>query len=101
MTFDDPKYINEYQIKTFFFVFFCFFFFAQNNPKQVECHTSTIQPKEPQTFTPKWFPQPKNPRSKPIGGTKGVTNLTGSSGMRARHHHSKGDKSEMNRDDKN
>ena len=66
---------------------------------QAEFHTNTIQPKEPQTSNPKWSPQPKNPGSKPIGGTKGVTNLTGSSGMRARHHHTKGDKSEMNRDD--
>ena len=45
-----------------------------------------MQPKEPQTSKPKWSSQPKNPISKPIGGTKGVTNLTGSSGMRARHH---------------
>ena len=32
---------------------------------------------------------------------KGVTNLTSSSGMRASHHHTKGDKSETNRDDRN
>ena len=66
---------------------------------QAECHTNTIQPKEPKTSNPKGSPQPKNPGSKPIGGTKGVRNLTGSSGMRACHHHTKGDKSETNRDD--
>ena len=94
MTFDDPKYINEYQTNIFFF-------FCAEQPKQAECHTSTIQQKEPQTSNPKWFPQPKNPGSKPIGRTKGVTNLTGSSGMRARHHRIKGDKSETNRGDRN
>ena len=66
---------------------------------QAECHTNTIQPKELQTSNPKWSPQPKNSGSKPIGGTKGVTNLTGSSRMRACHHNTKGDKSETNGDD--
>ena len=66
---------------------------------QAECQTNTIQSKETQTSNPKWSSQPKNPGSKPIGEMKGVTNLTGSSGMRACHHHTKGDKSETNRDD--
>ena len=66
---------------------------------QAECHTNTIQLKEPQTSNPKWSSHPKNPGSKTIGRTKGVTKLTGSSVMRARHHHTKEDKSETNRDD--
>ena len=93
---------NTKQTQFFFVFFFCFFFcFCAEQPKQAEFHTSTIQPKELRTSNPKWSPEPKIPRSKPIGGTKGLTNLTGSSGMRARHHHTKGDKSEMNRNDRN
>ena len=106
---------NEYQTNTliFFFVFFCsvlfcfvffflcFFFFASKQQSRSNAILTQSNQKEPQTSNPKWSPQPKNPRSKPIGGTKGVTNLTGSFGMRAHHHHTKGDKSETNRDDRN
>ena len=45
---DDPKYINEYQTSTIFFSFIYYLFFCVEQPKQVECHTSTVQPKEPQ-----------------------------------------------------
>ena len=107
---------NEYKTKhtifflfLFFFVFvfvvlffvFCFFFFCAEQPNRPNATLAQFNRKKPQTSKPKWSPQPKNPGSKPIGGIKGMKNLTGSSGMRARHHHSKGDKSEMNGYDKN
>ena len=137
MTFDDPKYINEYQTKNnfflflffcfcffvfvflfFFVLFFCFFVFClflffvclfvclfvcflrrttQSRPNAIlaQSNRKNIKPPIPNGSLN------LNPGSKPIGGTKGVTNLTGSSGMRARHHHTKGDKSETNRDDRN
>ena len=55
MTFDDPKYNNKYQTSTFFFEFFIFLFlfFWVEQPELVECHTSIVQPKEPQTSHPK------------------------------------------------
>ena len=77
-----------------FFLLFLFLFWA-------EFHTITIQQKEPQTSNLDRPLQPKNLGSKPTGGTKGVTNLIGSSGTRAHHHHTRENKSEVNRDDKN
>ena len=103
-TSDDPKYIKEYQTSTifpffhFYFILFfpfSFFFFL------AEFHTITIQQKEPQTSNLDRPFQPKNPGSKLTGGTKGVTNLTSSSGTRAHHHHIRENRSEVNRDDRN
>ena len=87
-----PNKHNFYFYFPFSF-FFCFFW--------AEFHTITIQQKEPQTSNLDRPFQPKNPGSKPIGRTKGVTNLTGSSGMRAHHHHTRENRSEVNRDDRN
>ena len=78
----------------FLFIFLFFYFFW------VEFHTITIQQK-PQTSNLDRPLQPKNLGSKPTGGTKSVTNLTGSSGTRAHHHHRRENRSEVNRDDRN
>ena len=87
----------------FFVLFFLFFvfFFCIEQPNRPNATLAQFNRKKPQTSKPKWSPQPENPGSKPICGIKGMTNLTGSSGMRARHHHTKGDKTETNRDDRN
>ena len=60
MTSDDPKYNNKYQTSTFFFEFIYLFIiiiiiiiFCAEQPELVECHTSIVQPKEPQTSHPK------------------------------------------------
>ena len=80
---------------SFFFIFILFYFIFW-----AEFHTITIQQKEPQTSNLDRPLQPKNPGSKPTGGTKGVTNLTGSSGTRAHHHHTRENRSEVNKDDR-
>ena len=61
-----------YLINLFIIIIIIIFYVEQ--PKQVECHTSIVQPKEHQTSNPNWSLQPKNSRSKPTGGTKGVKN---------------------------
>ena len=111
-TSNDPNYINEYQTSTifpffhFYFIFSFFFylfiyFYFYFLFFWAEFHTITIQQKEPQTSNLDRPLQPKNPGSKPTGGMKGVTNLTGSSGTRAHHHHTRENRSEVNRDDRN
>ena len=73
---------NTKQAQFLFFIFYLIYLFIiiiiiifyAEQPKQVECHTSIVQPKEPQTSNPNWSLQPKNSRSKPTGGTKGVKN---------------------------
>ena len=53
MTFDDPKYNNKYEISIFIYLFI---YFCAEQPKLAKCHTSIVQPKEPQTSHPKWSP---------------------------------------------
>ena len=91
-----PFYFILFYFFLFPFIFFYFFYFFW-----AEFHTITIQQKEPQTSNLDRPLQPKNLESKPTGGTKGVTNLTGSSGTRAHYHHTRENKSEVNRDDRN
>ena len=56
MTSDGPKYNNKYQTSIFFWLFIYLFIFWAEQPKLAGCHTSIVQPKEPQTSHPKWSP---------------------------------------------
>ena len=76
------------------------FFFLRNNLQSKPTAIPAWSNKCTSNPKPKWSPQTKTPRSKPKDGTKGVTSLTYSFGMKACHHHTRKYRSEKNRKDK-